>query len=86
MSSPSTIGGINLLPMAEKRRLYTHIIPPKLMDRFYLNPFLVDREGRDLLHLNCPSESSSTEISLYHEYGFQDPILYGHRTASINGQ
>ncbi len=86
MSTPSTIGGINLLPMAEKRRIYSRIIPPEIFDRFHLNPFLTDLEGRNLFKLNCPEGSSSAEISLYHKYGFEDPILYGHITDTLNGQ
>ncbi|MEA3350969.1 MAG: hypothetical protein U9Q82_10135 [Chloroflexota bacterium] len=85
MTAPSTIGGINLLPMAEKRRIYTHIIPPELVDRFHINPYLTDRNGHDLMHLDCPSGSTSTELSLYHRHGFPDPILYGHITDTING-
>lgn len=86
MSIPSTIGAINLLPMAEKRRIYAKIIPPDLIDRFRLNPFLTDKEGRDLLCLDCEPGSTDTEISLFHKCGFQDPILYGHITDTIHGQ
>ncbi|MBM3144445.1 MAG: hypothetical protein FJ010_05610 [Chloroflexi bacterium] len=86
MSTPATIGAINLLTMAEKRRLYASIIPPELLERFHLNPFLTDREGRDLLRLDCPTGSSSAEVSLFHRPGFRDPILYGHITDTINGQ
>ena len=86
MSPPSTIGGINHLPVAEKRRLYSRIIPPEIFDHFQLNPFLTDLEGRDLLLLDCPQGSSSAELSLYHKYGFEDPILYGHITDTLNGQ
>jgi hypothetical protein len=86
MSTPSTIGTINLLPMAEKRRIYSRMIPPDLSDRFHLNPFLTDKQGRDLLDLDCEMGSTDTEISLFHQHGFQDPILYGHITDTINGQ
>lgn len=86
MSIPSTIGGINLLPVAEKRRIYSHIIPPALLDRFHMNPFLTDVQGRDLLQLNCPAGKTSTELSLYHEANFEDPVIYGHITDNINGQ
>ena len=86
MPTPSTIGGINLLPMAEKRRIYARIIPPELFDRFQLNPYLTDVEGRDLFLLNCPEGRSSAEVSLFHEYDFEDPILYGHITDTLNGQ
>ncbi len=86
MSTPSTIGGINLLPMAEKRRLYARIIPPELLDRFRLNPFLTDINGHDLLQLDCPAGKSSAEINLYHQFGFRDPVLHGHITDTMNGQ
>jgi hypothetical protein len=86
MEIPSTIGGINLLPTPDKRRVYARIIPAALLDRFRLNPFLTDKQGRDLFQLKCPPGSTSTEVSLYHQFDFPDPILYGHITDTINGQ
>jgi hypothetical protein len=86
MSTPSTIGGINLLPRGEKRRVYARIIPPEITQRFHINPFLTDIDGHDLLHLNCPTGSTSAELSLFHKHDFPDPILYGHITDTINGQ
>lgn len=86
MNMPSTLGSINLLPEAEKRQHYTRMIPLSLLSHFRLSPYLVDKHGNDLLHLNCPAGSSSAEISLYHQHGFPDPILYGHLTDTMNGQ
>jgi acetoin utilization protein AcuC len=86
MSTPSTLGGINQLPRSEKRTLYGRVIPPELLDRFHLSPFLVDKEGHDLLELKAKPGRTSVEMSLYHEYGFPDPILYGHITDTINGK
>lgn len=86
-SLPSSIGAINLLPPAEKRRIYTAIIPPVLLDQFKLDPdSLSQGEGRDLLELVCPSGSSSLELSLYHQAGFPDPVMYGHITDTLQGQ
>jgi len=84
--APNTIMGINNLPIMEKREIYARLIPPVLVDRFNLSPYLVDNEGNDLLLLNYPSGSSSTEMSLYHQVKFQDPVLYGHLTDTLNGQ
>lgn len=84
--SASTIGGINLLPEHEKREIYRTIIPDELLERCKLNPYLSDIQGHSLLNLNARPGSSSVEISLYHEYGFRDPILYGHLTDTMNGQ
>jgi hypothetical protein len=86
MAIPSTLAGINQLPRPEKRSLYTRVIPPELLDRFNLSPFLVDTHGRDLMQLNAASGSTSVELSLFHKYGFPDPILFGHITDTINGQ
>ncbi len=86
MPYPSTIGAINQLPYDEKRRIYARVIPLKLIERYQLNPYLVDKQGRDLLHLEATPGSASLELSLYHEYGFQDPLIYGHITDTINGQ
>ncbi len=82
----STISGINNLSKQEKREIYTRLIPPELLDHFQLSPYLVDTEGNDLLHLDCPPGSLAAEISLYHQSRFPDPILYGHLTDNVNGQ
>lgn len=86
MSTPSTIGAINLLPMTEKRRIYSRIIPPEIPDKFHLNPFLMDKDGHDLLRITANKGETSAELRLYHQHGFQDPVLYGHITDTINGQ
>ncbi len=83
---PSTVSGINLLPEPEKRAIYTRLIPPELLERFEIGPALQDEQGRDLLKLNAPSGSASSEMSLWHQYGFPDPILYGDITDTLTGQ
>jgi len=82
----STIGGINRLPMHEKRAIYARVIPPELLERYNISPNMVDKHGRDLLVLNCPAGSTSAETTLYHEFGFRDPVLYGQITDTVNGQ
>lgn len=84
--SASTIGGINLLPDHEKREIYRRIIPGELFERCKLNPYLADIQGRSLINLKCKPGSTSVEMSLYHEYGFRDPVFYGHLTDTMNGQ
>lgn len=81
-----TIMGINQLSPSEKREIYSRLIPAPLFDRLNLNPFLVDKNGNDLLDLNCTPGSASVEMALYHKIGFPDPILYGHMTDTLNGQ
>jgi len=86
MSLPSTLGGINHLPPADKRLIYARVIPTELLDHFHLSPFLVDKDGHDLLHLKASPGQASVEMSLFHEHGFPDPILYGHIADTINGK
>ncbi len=82
----STIGGINLLPEHEKREIYRRIVPPELLEHCKLSPYLTDIQGRSLLNLKAKPGSTSVEMSLYHKYGFRDPVFYGHLTDTMNGQ
>lgn len=84
--APSTIGGINRLPAPEKREIYLRIVPPELLKRFQLSPYLVDKAGNDLVTLNGPAGSSTVEMELRHRPDFPDPVLYGHMTDTLNGQ
>ena len=83
---PSSLSGINRLSAPEKRATYTQVIPSEMRDRFGLAPDFIDDQGHDLIQLECPSGSSTVEMSLYHRYGFPDPIFYGHLTDTLNGQ
>jgi hypothetical protein len=82
---PSTIGGINLLPEAQKREIYGRAIPKELMERFKLPP-LDSIRASTFLKFKCEPGSSDVELSLFHEQRFPDPILFGHLTDTMNGQ
>ena len=82
----STIGSINLLPEEEKRAIYARLIPRELLDHFNISPSLTDEQGNLLLVLNCSSNCTDVEMSLFHQAGFPDPVLYGHLTDTMNGQ
>lgn len=82
---PSTISGINQLPYAEKREIYRQIIPEEVCDRFHLSPYLLDDRGRDLIQFRFEPGSSATELSVYHKYGFPDPVVYGHIVDTMTG-
>ncbi len=82
---PRTLAGINRLPAEEKRAIYTRLIPDALFDMFHLDRSLVDAQGRNLLYLNSPAGSSSTEMALYHQSGFPDPVLYGEIADTFTG-
>src|SRR5262245_46887506 len=82
---PSTIGTINQLPEAEKRAIYSRYIPQELLTRFAIPP-LDSQAAADLLQFRFKSGTSDTEVSLFHQQGFPDPVLYGHLTDTLNGQ
>lgn len=81
--NPSTIGGINKLPEEEKRAIYARYIPNELIQRFSLPPLV---RHKDLLQFRFAEGSSDVEMRVYHEVGFQDPVLYAHLTDTLNGQ
>lgn len=80
---PSTIGGINKLPEEEKRAIYARYVPKELTEKFSLSE-LTSR--KDLLQFRFAEGSSDVEMRLYHQPGFQDPVLYAHLTDTMNGQ
>jgi hypothetical protein len=81
----STLSSINKLPDEDKRRIYSQIIPPLLLQRLSIPENLINPYGYDLLELECPSGSSSVEMKLFHQEGFQDPVLHGHITGTFTG-
>jgi len=83
--SLSSIGGINLLPEAEKRAIYTRYIPRQLLERFHL-PDPDSKRIQNFLEFKFAAGSSAIEMSLFHEQRFPDPVLYTHLADSMNGQ
>ncbi len=82
---PSTIGGINLLPESEKRKIYGRVVPQELLNRFKLPP-LDSIRAANFLQFKYEPGAADVEIFLHHEQRFPDPVLYGHMTDTINGQ
>jgi len=81
--TPSTIGGINKLSEDEKRSIYGRYIPNDLIEKFHIPDPVRNRE---LLKFRFAPGSSDVEMMLYHEDGFQDPVLYAHLADTMNGQ
>lgn len=84
--SPSTITGINNLPVREKREIYARMIPPALNNYFTLPENYIDQDGNDLLSFKYSPGSPSVEMVLKHQIDFPDPIQYGHLSDTLNGQ
>lgn len=83
---PSTIAGINELPEETRRKIYTRLVPHPILALFELPDDLTDPSGRDLVKLHCEPGSATAEMSLYHQVGFPDPVVYGQVTDTIVGQ
>jgi hypothetical protein len=81
--NPSTIGGINKLSENEKRAIYVRYIPKELIQKFKLPELTGNKE---LLQFRFGEGASDVEMRLYHQVGFQDPVLYAHLTDTLNGQ
>jgi len=81
-----TISAINQMPDEQKREIYGRLIPPEIVDKFSLNPNLLDSENRSLLFIRSAPGTTSAEMRLYHRFGFPDPILYGQIADTIHGQ
>ncbi len=86
MSIPSTIGGINMLPEDEKRKIYCEVIPRELRERFNIASNFYDEQGRSLITARWSAGNPSVELYLFHEADYPDPILYGHLTDTVSGQ
>src|SRR5688572_26831983 len=78
-----TIGGINKLMEEEKRAIYARYIPKELIQKFDLTDLTLNK---DLLQFRFAEGSSDVEMRLYHQVGFEDPVLYAHLADTLNGQ
>lgn len=83
---PSTVATINFLPAKTKRKIYTRLIPKPIFELFELPDDLFTPEGKDMVELHCFPGSTIAEMSLYHQIGFPDPVVYGQITDTVNGQ
>ena len=80
---PTTIGGINQLAEPKKRAIYARYIPKELIQRFNM-PDLTN--NKDLLQFRFAEGSSDAEMKVFHQVGFQDPVLYAHLADTLTGQ
>jgi len=78
---PSSIRGINNLDEKQKKPIYQSLIPMEILQRFDVAP-----DGDERLQINCPHDTRSVEIIVYHELGAQDPVLYLQIADTMNFQ
>ena len=83
MEKVYTISSINNLAPEDKRKIYSRLIPPELLEMFAIkNSWLYTGQNR-ILTLKAPPGSTSVEMELRHDPDFPDPVLYGHMTDSL---
>ncbi len=83
---PSSIASLNKLPHQEKRDIFLRLIPLEAIDKFNLSPNLIDDKGQDLISISGKAGSQSLEVFIFHEFGFEDPLIYSHLTDTLNNQ
>lgn len=81
-----SIAGINNLPENQKREIFITLIPAEIFKRFSLPPDLIDHQGNNLLEISGKPGTQSLELRVFHQAGFQDPIIYSHLTDTLIGQ
>lgn len=78
---PSSIRGINGTAEPFKNAIYRRLIPGEILRRFDIPP-----DGDERLQINCPHDTRSVEIIVYHSVGAQDPVLYLQLADTMNFQ
>lgn len=82
-----SISGLNNLSYQQRVNYVRLMVPPTLFERFNIHPeSLTDASGNELLKWVGEPGSSSVEISLFHEAGATDPLMYFHLTDTISKQ
>lgn len=83
---PHSIREINDLSDAEKCAIYKTLIPSWIFDQFEIDRETLSINGKTAVKLRCPHGSRAMEISVFHETGNRDPILYLNMADSFLGQ
>lgn len=81
-----SIAGINKLSYQDKRAIFLPLIPPELFERFSLPNNLIDSHGNNLFHIIGAPGGQGLELKIFHQHGFNDPILYSHLADTLNSQ
>lgn len=83
---PRSIRGINDLPAAQKHAIYRTLLAPWLYSRFRIDPQTLTQDGQPVVSINCPAGSRAMEMSVWHEPGAEDPVMYINMVDTFNNQ
>ncbi len=81
MPWPQSIRGINNLDPEVKRAMYLSLVPGTMLQDYGIDP-----EDRSRVTINCPHDTRSVELILYHQPDALDPLLYLHMADTLNNQ
>ena len=85
-SWPRSIREVNALPAAQKVAIYRTLLPFWLLDEYGIAYSTLTRDGEPLVQINAPDNSRVLELSLYHEAGALDPVIYANLVDTLNNQ
>lgn len=83
---PDSIRGINDLPESARLSIYHTLLPEWIFPAFGIDPVTHTVRGIRVIHVRCPSGSSSVEVSIYNAPESTEPTLYLHMGDSFNSQ
>jgi hypothetical protein len=83
---PGSVRGINNLETEQKLGIYRTLIPDWLLRRFQINPNTFSVNGKSVIELRSPPNSRAMELSLFHEPGAADPVMYVNMADSLMNQ
>jgi hypothetical protein len=87
MSAIYSISGLNNLTLEQRTNYVRLMVPPALFTQFGIDPVhLTDAQNNPLFKWVGEPGASSVEISLYHQIGAADPLMYFHLTDTISKQ
>jgi hypothetical protein len=73
---PPSIEAINDLPEAEKQAIYLELVPDWVYDRYGVARDTLSVAGQRVVHIRCPAGARGMELTVYHQPGAVDPLLY----------
>ncbi len=78
---PQSIRAINELDRNLKEAIYLTLVPDEILEHFSIR-----RTDRECIHINCPPDTRSFEIIVYHQPRAHDPVVYLQMADTLNYQ
>ncbi len=83
---PPSIEAINALDDAAKMSIYRTLIPDWVYERFGVTRDTLSVDGHPVVEMRCPAGSRGLEITIRHQAGARDPLVYLNMADTSNNQ